>query len=182
VRSRDLEGVQERPSVDIGSAWIASASSLPTLFDRLPPLRCVRCPERHARHTEVARRSMTKWHGDGENVFGKLQPEAGIATVRLLTIWPSTPPSRGRMSAELSRASASGAGPNFPWVEALGGVPFRQTCPRLNRHCRRPVYGGAVIFLFFVRGWRYTELFEHGTNYTISRLWVRSLPWPDPTQ
>lgn len=66
--------------------------------------------------------------------------------------------------AELKGRKLSGAGPNLPWVEALGAIPVGTTLPDVYPSLQTGVYDGVILFPSV--GWSH-KLFEPAPYYTI---------------
>lgn len=65
---------------------------------------------------------------------------------------------------ELKGRKLSGAGPNLPWVEALGAIPVGTTLPDVYPSLQTGVYDGVILFPSV--GWSH-KLFEPAKYYTI---------------
>jgi len=65
---------------------------------------------------------------------------------------------------ELKGRKLSGAGPNLPWVEALGAIPVGTTLPDVYPSLQTGVYDGVILFPSV--GWSH-KLFEPAPYYTI---------------
>ncbi|MEK9662400.1 MAG: TRAP transporter substrate-binding protein DctP, partial [Alphaproteobacteria bacterium] len=66
---------------------------------------------------------------------------------------------------ELKGRKLSGAGPNLPWVEALGAIPVGTTLPDVYPSLQTGVYDGVILFPSV--GWSH-KLFEQAPHYTIT--------------
>ncbi|CAM9893674.1 unnamed protein product [Discosporangium mesarthrocarpum] len=65
---------------------------------------------------------------------------------------------------QLKGRKLSGAGPNLPWVEALGAIPVGTTLPDVYPSLQTGVYDGVILFPSV--GWSH-KLFEPAPYYTI---------------
>ena len=155
-----LEGVKDG-IVDIGGYCFCFEPS--NLFLNVYPLWMPFDSQNATLGSQVARKMYDEVPEMG-NIFEEKYNQTllslfGFDNYGLYTTFPWTDVS------ELKDRKLSGAGPNLPWVEALGAIPVGTTLPDVYPSLQTGVYDGVILFPSV--GWSH-KLFEPAPNYTIA--------------